>query len=217
MGSKGERFLLCMFMCLCLVRCGLAGASAAEGGICAQCCSVPRWDCICSVAHTRACWFVCPAAPHPLLLTHGVSLPLHLRSAPCLLCLPLQLVEVGAHNSRGTSINRASVEGSNDLRPGLDGFRPLDATVVEVRACAGHWWPWGTALSLADGMGDRCLDSTGAAIGSAKSKEQTMPFRWLQADCCACVRACMCVCVPCPRAVPTLPTLTKINRFARTT
>jgi hypothetical protein len=47
-------------------------------------------------------------------------------------CL-LQLVEVGPGNSRSYGMNRASVEGSNDLRPGSNGFRPLDATVVEVR------------------------------------------------------------------------------------
>jgi hypothetical protein len=34
-------------------------------------------------------------------------------------------------------MNRASVEGSNDLRPGSNGFRPLDATVVEVRGLRG--------------------------------------------------------------------------------
>lgn len=44
----------------------------------------------------------------------------------------LQLVEVNEGNSRSHSMNRASVDGSNDLRPGSNGFRPLDATVVEV-------------------------------------------------------------------------------------
>lgn len=95
----------------------------------------PVWDCLCSVA-TQACVLICaPCCGPRLLLSAGVPLPLHSRSAPCLLCLPLQLVEVGAHNSRSHSINRASAEGSNDLRPGSDGFRPLDATVVEVGAC----------------------------------------------------------------------------------
>lgn len=89
-------------------------------------------DCMCSAAHMRAEW--CDLLWPLLLLTPGVPLPLRTLALCTLsvLCLPLKLVEVGEHSSRSHSINRASVEGSNDLRPGSDGFRPLDATVVEV-------------------------------------------------------------------------------------
>jgi hypothetical protein len=34
-------------------------------------------------------------------------------------------------------MGRATFDGSHDLRPGSDGFRPLDATVVEVSLHAG--------------------------------------------------------------------------------
>jgi hypothetical protein len=58
-------------------------------------------------------------------------LALHMPALPCVVAC-LQLVEVNERNSRSHSMNRASVDGSNDLRPGSNGFRPLDATVVEV-------------------------------------------------------------------------------------
>jgi hypothetical protein len=51
----------------------------------------------------------------------------------------VQLVEVNERNSRSYGINRASVDGSNDLRPGSNGFRPLDATVVEVGSLLTDW------------------------------------------------------------------------------
>jgi len=63
--------------------------------------------------------------------------PLAVSSALC--CFPcpcpchLQLVEVSAANSRSYGINRAGVDRVNDLRPGSQDFRALDATVVEVR------------------------------------------------------------------------------------
>jgi hypothetical protein len=84
---------------------------------------------------TQACLIYAIVLPPCLLLMPVVPLRLHphLRALfPLFLPRPPQLVEVGDHNSRGNSMNRASVEGSNDLRPGSDGFRPLDATVVEV-------------------------------------------------------------------------------------
>lgn len=50
-----------------------------------------------------------------------------------LLLLLLQLVDVSPANSRSHGTQHGAVERSNDLKPGSDGFRPLDATVVEVR------------------------------------------------------------------------------------
>lgn len=89
-------------------------------------------------ARAYICWRVSlhtVATPSTCLRLHSSA---RCHVCCCVLSCCLQLVEVSGANSRSTGVSRATVEGSHDLRPGSDGFRPLDATVVEVRATAQH-------------------------------------------------------------------------------